>query len=155
MERRVTRIVVVTYVAVLQPTVGEVWQRLAHALGGFHACAATDELRGRQLGRVLLLVELGHLVGLLLVDEVVGVPLGEGHGGLLAHAVLATLAAVALAVDAVQGHRDRLVALPGQSAERHAARDEAAHDGLDGLHLVHAHRLPARCLGGHELQKVA
>ena len=60
-ERRVTRIVVVTYVAVLQPTVGEVWQRLAHALGGFHACAATDELRGRQLGRVLLLVELGEV----------------------------------------------------------------------------------------------
>mmetsp|Transcript_9151 Transcript_9151/g.30124 ORF Transcript_9151/g.30124 Transcript_9151/m.30124 type:complete len:751 (-) Transcript_9151:185-2437(-) len=50
--------------------------------------------------------------------------------------VLATLAAVALAADAVHGNGDRLVRLARDGAQRHAPRAEAVANVRNALHLI-------------------
>ncbi len=53
-----------------------------------------------------------------------------------ARAVLATLAGIRLAADAVHGDGEGLVRLGRERAERHAGRGEAAADFLDGLDFL-------------------
>jgi len=83
-----------------------------------------------------------------------GPPLGVDVGHRLPpDGVLAALARVGLASDPVHRHRDRLVRLPRDRAQRHPARAEARHDGGGGLDLVDRDRLSAG--RGHELEAVA
>ena len=65
--------------------------------------------------------------------------------------VLAALAAVGAAAEAVERDRERLVGLLRDRPERHRSRGEATHDLARGLHLVQGQRL-AR---GHELEQPA
>src|SRR6185437_4763664 len=61
-----------------------------------------------------------------------------------ARRVLAALAGVALAADAVHGDGQRLVRLPADRAVRHGAGLEALQDRLDRLDLLERHRLSRR-----------
>ena len=69
------------------------------------------------------------------------------------HGVLPALARVRLAADPVHRHRDRLVRLPRDRAQRHPARAEARHDIGGGLDLVDRDGVLAG--GGDELEAVA
>ena len=71
----------------------------------------------------------------------VGVHVGDG--GVAQH-VLAALARVGLAAEAVHADGQRLVRLARQRPERHAAGAEAAHNVLERLHLVEGDGLPVR-----------
>ena len=68
-------------------------------------------------------------------------PFGSRH---VAGRVLAALAGVALAADAVHGDGQRLVRLLADRAVRHRARLEALHDRLDRLDLLDRHRRARR-----------
>ena len=63
---------------------------------------------------------------------------------LVALGILATLARVGLAADAVHRDGDRLVALAGDGAEGHAAGAEARADVTNRLHLVDGNGLAVR-----------
>ena len=65
--------------------------------------------------------------------------------------ILAAFAGIRLAADAVHGHGEHLVRFLGDGAVAHRARLEAAHDRLDRLDLVEAHRLG----GGAEVHQAA
>mmetsp|Transcript_15725 Transcript_15725/g.37201 ORF Transcript_15725/g.37201 Transcript_15725/m.37201 type:complete len:830 (-) Transcript_15725:1712-4201(-) len=69
------------------------------------------------------------------------VDVGDGYEALL---VLAALARVRLAAEAVHGDGERLVRLARQRAERHAARAELAHHLLHRLDLVEGDGLAVR-----------
>src|SRR5262249_42372263 len=72
-----------------------------------------------------------------------------GLGG-VAGGVLATLAGVALAADAVHGDGERLVRLLADRAIGHGARLESLHYRFDGLDLLDGHGLPAFGVEVHE-----
>lgn len=109
-----------------------------HEEVGGHAEAARRHLLDAGRGEVAVLEALE-------VGEDLGAPFGVHVGQRLpADRVLAALARVGLAADAVHGDGDRLVGLAGDGAERHAAGAEALHDLLDGLDLLDGDGLAAR-----------
>ena len=102
------------------------------------------------------LLDLGErevaVLDALEVGEGGGVALAVGiRDGHPAGLVLAALARVGAAARAVDAHRERLVRLTRERAERHAASGEALHDLLGWLHFVEGDRLAV----GDDLEHVA
>ena len=132
----------------------------AHAGGRVaHAADVLVDLVAGQLAALAGLGALGHLdLQLVGVDEVVDRHAEAAAGDLLdrraarvavvvgreADGVLAALAGVRLAAEAVHRDRQRLVRLARDRAERHRAGGEALDDLLGGLDLVERDRLDAR-----------
>ena len=117
------------------------------------------DLGARQLAALAGLGALGHLdLDLAGVDEVLAGDAEAAAGDLLdgaaarvavgqrlvARRVLAALAGVGLAAQAVHGDGEGLVGLARDGAVAHGAGLEPAHDRLDGLHLVDGHRAQRR-----------
>mmetsp|Transcript_33649 Transcript_33649/g.78720 ORF Transcript_33649/g.78720 Transcript_33649/m.78720 type:complete len:1205 (+) Transcript_33649:178-3792(+) len=102
----------------------------AHQVGGRDAEAARRDLLHFGEGEVAVVqaLEVGEGLRLALL-------VGVAHRR-PPHLVLSALARVGAAARAVDAHGERLVRLAREGAQRHAARAEAPHDGLDGLHLL-------------------
>mmetsp|Transcript_8570 Transcript_8570/g.17121 ORF Transcript_8570/g.17121 Transcript_8570/m.17121 type:complete len:328 (+) Transcript_8570:1755-2738(+) len=109
-----------------------------HQILGGHTEAARGDLLdlGRRNIAVLETTEVGEGGGVALLVHV-----GDGAETLL---VLASLATVALAAQAVQSDGQRLVRLTGKRAEGHAAGAELAHHLLERFNFVNGNGLAVR-----------